>query len=87
MIEIWEDEDEEAGGYTCSTVTRCAEMRARGIIEPTAKLIHSFEATTWLDAMNAYYTFMGFGKYNPNDENGVVDPVLLELLDEREDLK
>lgn len=83
-IEIYENDE---GDYTCSTAKKCSEMKKSGVIESTAKLLHSFEANTWLDAMTTYYKLMGFGEYNPNDENGAVDPVLLELLDEREDLK
>ena len=81
-IEIWSEPEE--GGYTCSTTEQCAKMRESGAIEPGSKLLHSFEASTWFEAMTKYYELMEFGEYKPQDPP---DPIIYELFENREDMK
>lgn len=55
---IWQCAD---GGTTCTLI----DVKHLALCCPGDKLVHSFMAKNWESAMQKYYKYMGWGKYNP----------------------
>ncbi len=86
LIQVWTDSEESGGGITCAPKPGCDKLKEQNLIGPNAKLIHEFEAATWLEAMETYYRLMGWNPYKPQIlDNGEIDPVYLKPLEEAYD--
>ena len=57
--EIWENPD----GLTTLSIALKRGNEFREFLEPGSKLIHTFYASTYFEAMTIYYKFMNWGEY------------------------
>lgn len=62
--EIWQEE----GGETMLCFADELGEASRQTLEPNAKLIHTFYASSHYEAMTIYYQFMDWGEYTTDFE-------------------
>ena len=58
VFELWTDS-------TFTTVENGLNLKARGLIEPSATVEWRIDAESWEVAMQAMYTYQGYGTYIP----------------------
>lgn len=58
--EIWDDSDELGTSYSCFPVS---SVSAAACMNPNAKLLHTFEASSWNEAMTKQNELMDWGPY------------------------
>jgi hypothetical protein len=72
------------------TITLCRAGpdgdQARKLLEPGARLAHTFEAGSEYEASSLYYAFMGWGEYKPEPSwgNAPYEPFTAEQLRRQE---
>jgi hypothetical protein len=63
LHELWHEHGKDAGYTFCLAGIRGDEVRFR--LSEQAELIWTVVAPSWLDAMTAFYEYMGWGEYQP----------------------
>ena len=63
--ELWKEAD--GNGFTFCLAGSMGDG-ARKLLEPEAKLIWTVEASSYFEAMTAYYEFMNWGTYTTDQE-------------------
>lgn len=64
IFEVWDDR--EVHGEIAMFPRDSAENRA--LLSPSAKLLHTFEADGWEEAMTKYHELMQWEPYKPLDD-------------------
>ncbi|MGR2741002.1 hypothetical protein ACUY1T_21350 [Billgrantia sp. Q4P2] len=64
IFEVWEDED----GTTLSTVENIIELKNKGLLSKSAKLLYKIEANNYEEAMVEHHNKMGWERYKPMEE-------------------
>jgi hypothetical protein len=65
LHEIWETYDDDQGEQPLQACCLAGPDGAdfRRMLDPRARLVHTFEAGSYYEAMTVYYRFWGWGEY------------------------
>ena len=62
LHQVWEDPGDDSLEF-CIAGRRNDELRQ--LLSPNARLLHSFRASSYLEAFETYYAWNGWGPYKP----------------------